>query len=150
MKNALKKCVRSPNFVRFPPVHWWICVLAVPHQSRFARQLPPGGSQGRSRASVKHQFVPLLLKADSLNWNLSFRTENCPVPFRAAAGADRIADRTVTHWPRALPAKFQFIAFLRKGSCLKAFYSVAATTALMVCIRFSASSNTMERSDSKT
>ena len=83
-------------------------MLAVPHQSRFARQLPPGGSQGRSRASVKHQFVPLLLKADSLNWNLSFRTENCPVPFRAAAGADRTTDRTVTHWLRALPAKFQF------------------------------------------
>ena len=46
------------------------------------------------------------------NWNLSFRTENCPVPFRAAAGADRTTDRTVTHWLRALPAKFQFIVIL--------------------------------------
>ena len=31
-----------------------------------------------------------------------------PTPFRAAAGADRTAWRTVTHWPRALPAKQQF------------------------------------------
>ena len=96
------------------------------------------------------QHESLAISGNTINWNLSDRTDVCLTSFRAAAGADRIADRTVTHWPRALPAKFQFIAFLRKGSCLKAFYSVAAITALMVCIRFSASSNTMERSDSKT
>ena len=44
------------------------------------------------------------VKICATNSNLSFRTENCPVPFRAAAGADRIAHRTETHWPRALPA----------------------------------------------
>ena len=55
------------------------------------------------------QHESLAISGNTINWNLSFRTENCPVPFRAAAGADRTTDRTVTHWLRALPAKFQFI-----------------------------------------
>ena len=42
------------------------------------------------------------------NTNLSYRTDTCPAPFRAAAGADGISLRTETHWPRALPAKHQF------------------------------------------
>ena len=87
---------------------------------------------------------------DLFKFQFIVQNQQLPCLVSSGAGADRIANRTETHWPRALPAKFQFIAFLRKGSCLKAFYSVAAITALMVCIRFSASSNTMERSDSKT
>ena len=47
-----------------------------------------------------------------INWNLSDRTDVCLTSFRAAAGADGIANRTETHWPRALPAKHQFVPLL--------------------------------------
>ena len=43
------------------------------------------------------------------NISLSYRTDTCPALFRAAAGADGTSPRTETHWPRALPAKFQFV-----------------------------------------
>ena len=43
------------------------------------------------------------------NTNLRFRTDVCRASFRAAAGADGISLRTETHWPRALPAKHQFV-----------------------------------------
>ena len=41
--------------------------IAVPHQSRCARQLPPGGSDCASRQCAKFRFYHLLHKADSLN-----------------------------------------------------------------------------------
>ena len=45
-----------------------------------------------------------LVRNDSIffsppNTNLSYRTDPCPAPFRGAAGAGRIANRTVTHKP---------------------------------------------------
>ena len=46
----------------------------------------------------------------AINTNLSYRTDTCSAPFRAAISADGIAKRTETHWQRALPAKHQFIA----------------------------------------
>ena len=46
---------------------------------------------------------------DFSNSNLSDRTDVCLTSFRAAAGADGICLRTETHWPRALPAKHQFV-----------------------------------------
>ena len=48
------------------------------------------------------------------NTNLSFRTDVCLTSFRGAISADRITDRTETHWLRALPAKFQFACLLRR------------------------------------
>ena len=40
-------------------------------------------------------------------------------PVSSGAGADRIANRTETHWQRALPAKFQFIAFQRRAGRMR-------------------------------
>ena len=77
-------------------------------------EVPPyGGGEGPlshgCAATAPPEGEPAAAATSVTNWNLSFRTENCPVPFRAAAGADGIAHRTVTHWLRALPAKFQFV-----------------------------------------
>ena len=49
------------------------------------------------------------------NTNLSGRTDVCPALFRAAISADRIANRTETHWQRALPAKHHFISLTLVG-----------------------------------
>ena len=51
----------------------------------------------------------------AINTNLSDRTDVCLTPFRGLAGADGISLRTETHWPRALPAKHQFIKLPMKA-----------------------------------
>ena len=83
------------------------------HETGHAKTaISPLASRGlNDTLSFKHQFVPLLLYADSLNSNLSDRTDVCLTSFRAATGADGISLRTETHWQRALPVKFQFVAF---------------------------------------
>ena len=55
----------------------------------------------------------------AINTNLSYRTDTCSAPFRAAISADGIAKRTETHWQRALPAKHQFVLQSGDGSVLR-------------------------------
>ena len=60
------------------------------HETGYAKTVTsPLASRGlNDTLSFKHQFVPLLLYADSLNSNLSDRTDVCLTSFRAATGAD--------------------------------------------------------------
>ena len=59
----------------FYELHGKSLCFAVPHQSRCARQLPPGGSDCASRQCAKFQYVSVLTQADNLNRNLSARPE---------------------------------------------------------------------------
>ena len=55
---ARKQDKSCPNTVLYHALHRKFSDIADPHQSRFARQLPPGGSQGASRKYFdKHQFA---------------------------------------------------------------------------------------------
>ena len=62
----------------------------------------------QTRNGALLSFRPSAFRSEEKNSNFSVRTVDCRVWFRGLAGADGISLRTVTHWPRALPAKHQF------------------------------------------
>ena len=69
---ARKQDKSCPNTVLYHALHQKFSDIADPHQSRFARQLPPGGSQGASRKDLfKQQFSGQRMGADGLYFDRS-------------------------------------------------------------------------------